>query len=85
MLIDLLNRWNDHAPNTLQTTADYDTFGATAAEAARRQAAGEALQRPSAIPGLLPDEVVAPVAEGVGVRLLQRMGWRQGKGIGGWG
>jgi len=37
---------------------------------------------PAAIPGLLPDEIVAPVAEGVGVRLLQKMGWRQGKGIG---
>ena len=37
---------------------------------------------PAAIPGLLPDEVVAPVADSVGIRLLQKMGWRQGKGIG---
>ena len=42
----------------------------------------EAQTRPSAIPGLLPDEIVAPVAAGAGVQLLQRMGWRQGKGIG---
>lgn len=66
----------------LQTTEQYDTFGSTAAEVARRVVAEEGRQRPSAIPGLLPDELVAPVAEGVGVRLLQRMGWRQGKGIG---
>lgn len=36
----------------------------------------------AAIPGLMPEEMVAPVAESVGIRLLQKMGWRQGKGIG---
>lgn len=30
----------------------------------------------------MPEEMVAPVAESVGIRLLQKMGWRQGKGIG---
>lgn len=39
----------------------------------------------AAIPGLMPEEMVAPVAESVGIRLLQKMGWRQGKGIGAWG
>lgn len=34
------------------------------------------------IPGLMPQEMVAPVADSVGIRLLQKMGWRQGKGIG---
>lgn len=29
------------------------------------------------------DELVTPVAGGVGVRLLQKMGWRQGRGVGG--
>lgn len=66
----------------LQTTQEYDTFGSTAAEVARRAAAEAAAERPSAIPGLVPDEVVAPVADSVGIRLLQKMGWRQGKGIG---
>lgn len=69
----------------LQTTEQYDTFGSTAAELARRAARDAATSRPSAIPGLLPDELVAPVADSVGVRLLQRMGWRQGKGVGAWG
>ena len=40
------------------------------------------LPLPAAIPGLLPEEMVAPVADSVGIRLLQKMGWRQGKGIG---
>lgn len=66
----------------LQTSTTYDTFGDTAAEAARRAVLDESQSRPSAIPGLLPDEAVAPVAEGIGIQLLQRMGWRQGKGIG---
>ncbi|PSC68980.1 TATA-box binding -interacting TOUGH isoform B [Micractinium conductrix] len=66
----------------LQTTEQYDTFGSTAAELARRAAADAAAERPSAIPGLLPEEMVAPVADSVGIRLLQKMGWRQGKGIG---
>ncbi|KAL4547919.1 hypothetical protein Ndes2526B_g07136 [Nannochloris sp. 'desiccata'] len=66
----------------LQTTSTYDTFGSTAAEAARRAVAEESRLRPSAIPGLLPEEAIAPVAEGIGIQLLQRMGWRQGKGVG---
>lgn len=68
----------------LQTTAAYDTFGDAAAEAARQAVRDvAAAARPAPIPGMLPDELVVPVAEGIGVQLLQRMGWRQGKGIGG--
>jgi G patch domain-containing protein 1 len=66
----------------LRATATYDTFGAGAAEDARRRAAQEAAQRPAAVPGLVPDEIVAPVAQGVGMTLLRAMGWRQGRGIG---
>lgn len=51
---------------SLQAHADYDTFGSTAAEQARRLAAATTAQRPSAIPNLLPDEVIAPVAESIG-------------------
>jgi len=64
----------------LQTTTEYDAFGDAAAEGARRHAA--ILSRPAPIPGLLPDELIVPVASSIGVKLLQRMGWRQGKGIG---
>jgi G patch domain-containing protein 1 len=66
----------------LRPVAAYDTFGGRAAGAARTAAAADALARPPALPSLLPDDVLAPVADGAGVRLLQRMGWRQGKGVG---
>lgn len=66
-----------------QTTAAYDTFGATAAEASRRAVWEQAATRPQAVPGLLPEDVIAPVADSVGIQLLRRMGWRQGRGLGG--
>lgn len=61
----------------------YDTFGASAAEASRREAQeAQARSRHAGTSGLVPQELVAPVADGAGVRLLQRMGWRQGRGVG---
>jgi G patch domain-containing protein 1 len=64
------------------TQASYDTFGSTAAELARTQAAAAAAERPSAIPGAVPLEFFEPVSSSIGVQLLQKMGWRQGRGIG---
>ncbi len=65
-------------------TADYDTFGDAAAQAARARAAAEAsaVGRPQIIPGGVIDDFVAPAAAAVGVRLLQKMGWRPGRGVG---
>ncbi|MCD9645330.1 hypothetical protein HAX54_034185 [Datura stramonium] len=65
----------------LGTSLQYDTFGFTAAEVARKQAEKEQKQRPSAIPGPVPDEVVLPVTESIGLTLLQKMGWRRGRSI----
>lgn len=65
----------------LGTSLQFDTFGFTAAELARKQAAKEQLKRPSAIPGPAPDEIVLPVAESIGAKLLQKMGWRHGHSI----
>ena len=48
------------------TQDDFDTFGAAASEAARAAAHQEAGQRPSAIPGLVPEELLAPVANSIG-------------------
>ena len=74
----------EYRKTKLQTNATYDTFGATAAEKAKQVALEASRQRPSFLPGLLlvPEEAIAPVTESMGVRLLQHMGWRQGKGIG---
>ncbi|MED6192270.1 hypothetical protein PIB30_008476 [Stylosanthes scabra] len=65
----------------LGTSSQFDTFGFTAAEIARKQAEKEQKQRPSAIPGPAPDELVQPATESIGVKLLLKMGWRRGRSI----
>ncbi|KAL3512313.1 hypothetical protein ACH5RR_025030 [Cinchona calisaya] len=63
------------------TSMQFDTFGFTAAELARKQAEKEQQKRPSAIPGPVPDEIVVPAPESIGVKLLLKMGWRRGRSI----
>ncbi|CAK9330021.1 unnamed protein product [Citrullus colocynthis] len=65
----------------LGTSSQFDTFGFTAVELARKQADKEQQQRPSAIPGPVPDELIVPAAESIGVKLLLKMGWRHGRAI----
>ncbi|KAI4335834.1 hypothetical protein L6164_014441 [Bauhinia variegata] len=65
----------------LGTSSQFDTFGFTSAEIARKQAEKEQQQRPSIIPGPAPDEIVLPATESVGVKLLLKMGWRHGRSI----
>ncbi|KOM33125.1 hypothetical protein LR48_Vigan01g268100 [Vigna angularis] len=65
----------------LGTTSQFDTFGFTAAEIARKQAETEQKQRPSVIPGPVPDEIVVPANESIGVKLLLKMGWSRGRTI----
>ncbi|RVW17173.1 G patch domain-containing protein TGH-like [Vitis vinifera] len=67
--------------HSLGTSLQFDTFGFTAAELARKQAEKEQQQRPSAIPGPLPDEIVLLATESIGVKLLLKMGWRRGNSI----
>ncbi|KAK3040201.1 hypothetical protein RJ639_028913 [Escallonia herrerae] len=67
--------------DSLGTSMQFDTFGFTAAELARLQAENEQQQRPSAIPGPIPDEVVLPATDSIGVKLLLKMGWRHGHSI----
>lgn len=71
----------DMGLNALETSQQYDTFGFTAAEHARKQASKEQSERPSAIPGPVPDELVVPGTTSIGVKLLMKMGWRQGRTI----
>ncbi|XP_074371053.1 G patch domain-containing protein TGH [Apium graveolens] len=66
---------------SLGTSSQFDTFGSTAAEIARKQAEKEQQQRPSAIPGPAPDEIVLPASDSIGVSLLLKMGWRRGRSI----
>ena len=52
--------------SNVKTKADYDTFGDTAAELAQRAAAADAQARPSAIPGAIFQDLIAPVPDSVG-------------------
>ncbi|KAK4801265.1 hypothetical protein SAY86_021752 [Trapa natans] len=66
---------------SLAASSKFDTFGFTAAEFARKQAEKENRSRPSAIPGPVPDEIILPAAESIGIQLLKKMGWRHGHSI----
>jgi hypothetical protein len=48
----------------IQVDQQYDTFGSTAAELARRQAS--ASTQPSGIPSLVPEELISPIPDSVG-------------------
>ncbi|XP_042501445.1 G patch domain-containing protein TGH isoform X2 [Macadamia integrifolia] len=67
--------------HSLGASLQFDTFGCTAAELARKQVEKEQQRRPSAIPGPVPDEMVLPATNSVGVKLLLKMGWRHGHAI----
>lgn len=67
--------------NLLGTASQFDTFGFTAAEYARNQAEKEQKQRPAPIPGPVPDEIVLPATDSIGVKLLCKMGWRRGRSL----
>ncbi|XP_020088663.1 G patch domain-containing protein TGH homolog isoform X2 [Ananas comosus] len=71
----------DMGGRALETSMQFDTFGFTAAELARKEAEKEQEKRPSAIPGPVPDEIVRPAANSIGIKLLMKMGWRQGRSI----
>ncbi|GAA0151547.1 hypothetical protein LIER_10246 [Lithospermum erythrorhizon] len=66
---------------SLGTSMQFDTFGFTAVELAKKQADKEHQQRPSAIPGSVPGEMVAPGTESIGVKLLLKIGLRRGCSI----
>jgi G patch domain-containing protein 1 len=74
------------AAGALTTREEYDTFGTAAAEAAHAAADRERTaadgERPAVLPGALFHDLVVPVSDPIGARLLRKMGWRVGKGIG---
>jgi len=70
--------------SVLQVTTQeaYDTFGFKGSERATREVARQTSERPRAIPGALIEELVEQVSDSWGVKILQKMGWRQGRGVG---
>lgn len=71
---------SDREPLCLQAKPAFDTLGSTAVEIARTHAEKEAAG--SAIPGPAPPELVVPVGDPMGKKLLKTMGWRDGQGVG---
>jgi G patch domain-containing protein 1 len=69
----------EYNKTVLRTSTAYDTFGGAAKEDVNRSVS--ALQGASNVPMLVPDVMLTPVSEGMGVKLLLRMGWRQGRSI----
>lgn len=63
-----------------QARPEFDTLGSTADEVARQHAEKEAAG--AAIPGPAPSELVLPVGDSMGKKLLRTMGWREGQGVG---
>ena len=67
---------NSPSAHALQAAPEYDTFGSTAAEVARRAAETDAAGRAgSALPSLMPDELLAPVADSMGETALHDMSY----------
>ncbi|CAN0584095.1 unnamed protein product, partial [Ectocarpus sp. 12 AP-2014] len=64
----------------LQAKPAFDTLGSTADEVARKHAEMEAAG--GAIPGPAPSELIIPVGDPMGKKLLRTMGWREGQGVG---
>ena len=63
-----------------QARPEFDTLGSTAGDVARQHADREAAG--GAIPGPAPSELIIPVGDSMGKKLLKTMGWREGQGVG---
>ncbi|KAF9114201.1 hypothetical protein BGX27_011474 [Mortierella sp. AM989] len=70
----------------LKMTGDFDTLGSSRRELEMKRAAARDMQASGGVLGALPDtlidDLVVPSSEPVGIRLLKRMGWKPGQGIG---
>jgi len=73
----------EYKATKLAPNMEYDTFGVKAKSLTELQAEKEVEgdKNGSGVPSLVPEILVTPVSEGVGVRLLLKMGWRRGKGL----
>ncbi|GFS40714.1 SWAP (Suppressor-of-White-APricot)/surp domain-containing protein [Actinidia rufa] len=63
------------------TSMQFDTFGFTAAELARKQVEKEQQKRPSIIPGPAPDEIVLPAADSIVAAEDGMAAWSCNKGF----
>ncbi|CAG8598017.1 8672_t:CDS:10 [Paraglomus occultum] len=66
----------------LVTTEDFDAFGSTARDLARKRAIATAMNESGSVLGVLPDRFIDDLISCKGIRLLKQMGWREGQGVG---
>ena len=66
----------------LSTKQDFDTFGSHIGEVDAKRADGLARHSGSVIPGPIPSELIVPSAISMGKKLLAKMGWKEGQGVG---
>lgn len=66
----------------LSILQEFDTFGATAAELDGKRAESIARSSNSSIPGPVPSELIVASNLSIGKRLLAKMGWKEGQGVG---
>lgn len=66
----------------LSTKQDFDTFGSHTGEVDAKRADGLARHSGTVIPGPIPSELIVPSAISMGKKLLAKMGWKEGQGVG---
>ncbi|KAF9901174.1 hypothetical protein EC991_006430 [Linnemannia zychae] len=70
----------------ITATDDFGSTGSAQRDLARKSAAAMSMRASGSILGALPDnmidDLIIPASESIGVRLLKRMGWKPGQGIG---
>lgn len=71
---------SNRVPLCLQAKPAFDTLGFTADETARKHA--ERKTAGGVIPGPAPSELIVPVGDPMGKKLLKTMGWKDGQGVG---
>jgi G patch domain-containing protein 1 len=71
---------NDELTSGIKAKQEYESLGSTAEELARKNKS--VVSAPKTGFASLLDDLIVPASDTVGVRLLKKMGWREGHGIG---
>ncbi|KAJ1569658.1 hypothetical protein HK405_010958 [Cladochytrium tenue] len=76
------------AERRVQTTETFDSLGSTERELASRKTAADLVARESVdstlgpITGKFAEDLIVPASDPIGIKLLRKMGWRHGQGVG---
>jgi hypothetical protein len=70
---------DEYMGTVLQAKSQFDTYGLAARDAVSRDLKRAVDETPHML--VVPSVMITPVVQGIGVRMLLKMGWRQGKGL----